>query len=106
MNVERIKELSVLLRSPEQWPEGFVWDFGSHDGCAMGLFSRIWFDNQLVTTKALKDALGITHDLARNIFLYGQLVEPTYEERLGIEDRAITPEDIADCLDMVRLSRV
>jgi hypothetical protein len=100
MNVERIKELSNLLRNPSQWPDDFAWDFGTHDGCAMGLFAKTigW---EIVSTKDMAGGLGIPHGLAQNIFLYAQVEEPTDEDRLAIDDYTIMPEDVAVCLDAI-----
>lgn len=34
--------LSYALRHPDTWPEGFVWNYGSCERCAMGLARALW----------------------------------------------------------------
>jgi len=38
-----LHNLAYVLRHPELWPEGFVWNFNRCNSCAMGLAHQLWF---------------------------------------------------------------
>jgi hypothetical protein len=39
---KNLARLSTLLRNPQLWPTGFVWDYEHIDQCALGLAGRLW----------------------------------------------------------------
>lgn len=50
-----LRQLSYLLRHPEKWPEGHVWDFADvleelpcgTSGCAIGIGCLVWGENNV-----------------------------------------------------------
>lgn len=65
--------LSYALRHPDTWPEGFVWNYGECDQCAMGLAHALWKQ----VPKAVKSTgasfmartFAIPFDAASSIFM-------------------------------------
>jgi hypothetical protein len=90
--------LSFALRHPETWPEGFVWDYGNCETCAMGLAYRLWgwimkpehFACDVAHQTSI--AFGMRSETAGEIFLYARRV-------YGISTEEITPTHIADLID-------
>lgn len=79
--------LSYALRHRDVWPEGFVWDFGDCDKCAMGLVDELWvlFDGSITTIFEMRGADAIR--------LFCSDGYP------GIPAKDVTPEMVADKID-------
>lgn len=93
-------ELSAVLRDRSRWPKGFEWNYKTCRTCAMGLAYRLktgewlYYNGHLATTKRMRaiitDGEAISLATFRRVFL-------------GLHvflDRAITPEDVADAIDL------
>lgn len=61
--------LSYLLRHKELWPEGFIWNYGCHGTCAIGLASRVWLHHPHAFSAMVGKACGIDRAAAQDIFL-------------------------------------
>lgn len=42
LNKPSLASLSYMLRHPDTWPEGFIWNYGYCEHCAMGLAHALW----------------------------------------------------------------
>lgn len=64
----RRESLVTLLRNPQLWPEGFRWNYGASETCAIGLMSRTGLIND-VCHDAAADYLGLSEDEGDTVFL-------------------------------------
>lgn len=125
-----LENLSYVLRHPETWPEGFIWNYAHCSQCAMGLAYELWNiakpDNAGyvdVGCSTMARAFGISYSATEDIFFdanvsRGDTAEviiktgpfgwgkPLIREKFIPFDRTdITPEMIADDIDAYLASR-
>jgi hypothetical protein len=90
--------LSFALRHPETWPEGFVWDYGNCETCAMGLANRLWggiLNKEPYAGESacrMASVFGIRQEKAFEIFIFA----PANRQ---LRLRGVTPTQIADLID-------
>lgn len=88
-----LAELSEILRDKSRWPEGFVWDYGHCQQCAMGLAAELW-----------ADTLRLPH---HHFTIIARYFNMPFEKALEIFCHLdfwkrldeITPERVADAID-------
>lgn len=86
------KALAYLLRNPQLWPKGFVWDYTCNSGCAMGLADRVWGTHDIgLDRKQYYDAFyGGNSIFGKSYKVYGIFPKPM---------RRVTPTDVAKRLE-------
>ncbi len=82
LSAPTLEGLAWLLRHKEEWPEGFVWGFGSCSTCAMGVADKTW--------GSFWDTPGSIQIAATGAFAVG-----TY----GLPSSRVTPEMVANRID-------
>jgi hypothetical protein len=87
-----VANLVWVLRHREVWPQGFQWNYGDCDHCAMGLAARLWSEIVSANTYTLAVALNITHFQSQEAFLNACLDKHM---------RDISPDDVADMLEQI-----
>ena len=95
LNAPSLRSLSAILRNRALWPEGFVWDYGNCETCAMGLAARMW-KGLSPTTSSLGPALEISSAVTDRLFLD---VDGSIQRRKRVKFDDITPEHVADEID-------
>jgi hypothetical protein len=95
--------LSYCLRNPDTWPEGFYWDYGKCERCAMGLASALWRRsipevNNDIGASVMARVFHMSYEGARRIF-FGSYVRRKLFSRVHIPHSSITPEMVADAID-------
>lgn len=76
LNKPSLENLSYVLRHPDMWPTGFVWDYRNCNNCAMGLAHQLW--DQIPQTgtdsgpSVMAREFAMNYTAARSIFLGGQ----------------------------------
>lgn len=119
LNKPSLHTLSYVLRNPDMWPKGFVWDYQSCDQCAMGLAHRLWkvgtADRGSGATLMAR-TFSLPYATADSIFMGAGPWMPTRiktksvstgflglwkeQQRIRIADhRSVTPEMVADQID-------
>ena len=110
LNKPSLHALSYVLRHPDTWPKGFVWDFSECEQCAMGLASVLWTD--IVRSDSLRTALSsvarefaMPYEEAKKIF-HGGAWTPVKQEpwrffwlRTHWDFDKVTPDMVADQID-------
>lgn len=96
LDTPSLEGLAYVLRRPELWPEGFVWNFGDANFCAMGLTIRLWG----CTTST---PWGMADTLPPCTLVMSEMMPPLTEDdalRLFVTvDGGYKPRDIADGID-------
>jgi hypothetical protein len=95
--------LSYVLRHPDTWPDGFVWDYRYCDQCAMGLAHELWKDKVADTdiyngASIMARRFGMAFEEARAIFMEARGAPRRYFIGPRNYD-AHTPERVADQID-------
>lgn len=113
--------LAYALRHPDTWPEGFVWDYGDCEQCAMGLAHTLWKQVPKTSKKTgaslMARFFAIPYENASTIFM-GKTKAHTADwvlrssprvevsgylwwktERHYVDWSGITPEMVADQID-------
>lgn len=109
-----LENLSYVLRHPDAWPEGFVWDFSDCETCAMGLARGLWdkidfpvdsYDANKHAVSAVARAFAMPYAKAKNVFMGDSFdvpfkTEGTWWWKTSYPDWSdITPEMVADQID-------
>lgn len=95
--------LSYVLRHPDTWPEGFVWNYNVCQHCAMGLAHKLWADKVGRPScsggpSIMARSFGMNYEDARAIFIEARgaprhcFIGPKNFD-------AHTPERVADQID-------
>lgn len=99
--------LAYALRHPETWPEGFEWDYGDCESCAMGLAGELWAKvdgvlyrdwiarSMAMPYRAVDDIffeLGWTKTVRRRFLRRAVVTEVQDMDSVG-------PDDVADAID-------
>lgn len=117
-----LEALSFVLRHPDTWPEGFVWDYSNCNHCAMGMARALWriTDQSMmevtVGSSIMAKTFGMGFTDSQQIF-FGANDERKYKiekivwggflglwrqtlvELVPISRKAVTPEMVADDID-------
>lgn len=70
-----LANLAYVLRHPDTWPKGFIWNFGRCDQCAMGLAHLLWKElgeNTWRQNQALSQvarAFAMPYEKAEHVFI-------------------------------------
>jgi hypothetical protein len=114
LNKPSLHALSYVLRHPDTWPEGFVWDYSRCESCAMGLAHSLWRESVPKTNidnaaSYMARTFSMPFAEAKSIFLGGRSWVPkeTFsdghlwwrKERHRADHDAVTPEMVADQID-------
>lgn len=102
--------LSYVLRHPDTWPEGFVWDYNDCLNCAMGLAHELWGlmkDTNVPPNAWLSQAarvFALPYGDAERLFIdeYSMTksgIAGWLGARRTVRRDAITPEMVADAID-------
>lgn len=87
----------AILRDRTKWPKGFEWDYSSSCHCALGLFNEIWAEEGCrPTVDAIGQLIGITPQRAIEAFAGATI-------KTGKAVTSVTPEDVADILELERV---
>lgn len=111
--------LSYILRHPDTWPKGFVWNFDDCETCAMGLAHRLWKiippTKNKTAASIMANTFAIPYEAADSIFMGNNRGYPaswlarthtepgflwgerTYRNPVSFDN--VTPEMIADEID-------
>lgn len=103
LSVPSLEGLSWLLRHSEQWPAGFVWDYGDCDKCAMGLAAKLWHHSFQKT-----DHHGYYCWSINSFKLSSKIVERIFynlNKVYGMHRLNITPIHVADAIDEYLVAR-
>lgn len=107
--------LSYALRHPDVWPEGFIWNYGNCDNCAMGLAHALWRSSipemhRDSGCSIMARTFAMPYGKADSIFLGDLDWIPTkkiteghlwWREHRTLSDfRRVTPEMVADQIDI------
>ncbi len=90
--------LSFALRHTETWPDGFGWDYGNCETCAMGLAHKFWGGilnkerHARESVCRMASVFGIRQEKALEIFVFA----PANRQ---LRLRGVTPTQIADLID-------
>lgn len=99
-----LENLSYVLRHPDMWPEGFIWNFNHCDSCAMGLAHSLWSaipsTNRDTGSSIMARSFAMPHEDANLIFMSAR----GKKKILGFipstpYNRDVTPEMVADQID-------
>lgn len=96
-----LANLAYVLRHPETWPRGFVWNYSNCRSCAMGLAHRLWSRHvPSVGTHSgasvMARSFAMPFSIANRIFLKG------WRARwfpMNVIPFGVTPECVADQID-------
>lgn len=92
--------LADVLRHPEKWPPGFVWDYSRCDTCAFGMVGRLLGLEKLPSTRLLSAILGIPLKDTQRIFTELMYEYPGGEKVGPLDTREpVTPEEVAEELE-------
>lgn len=96
-----LANLAYALRHPETWPEGFHWNYGRCDSCAMGLAHELWkaIPNTYRQTGAsvMARSFAMPFRDSERIFLEAWK-ERTFPRNLFLSHN-IGPDEVADRID-------
>lgn len=105
-----LENLSYVLRHPDAWPEGFEWDYGNCQTCAMGLAHRLWTsvpkphpDVQKGSSR-MGRSFALPFEAAESIFFGGdwspeKSVGHLWWRKWEVDRRLVTPGMVADQID-------
>jgi hypothetical protein len=101
-----LRKLAFVLRHPEEWPKGFVWDYKFCTSCAIGLASRMWRQIDAahntsapnLPVSRMAQHFAIPYDVALKIFF-----QATPKKR---DHSNTTPEDVARLIDAYLATRL
>lgn len=116
LNKPSLIGLSYMLRHPDTWPEGFIWNYGHCEQCAMGLAHALWKvpDTDTETgASIMARTFAMPYEAADAIFMGNGAWVPrrdtSYPEgalwwkrtipRTTTDLEAVTPEMVADQID-------
>ena len=86
------RTLAEILRTPAKWPEGFQWDYGTHETCAIGLTAKL-VNQPIGSSRDFANRLGLPASVGREIGCYAR-------DYYGLPDWAsVSPEQIAELLE-------
>jgi hypothetical protein len=86
-----LSELSKVLRNKELWPKDFVWNYNDCEMCAMGLAQALWTEQiRRLNSYEMSAAFDIPWEVAEEIFF-------NLSDNI---DEIITPEQVADAIDL------
>lgn len=96
--------LADVLRHPDKWPPGFVWDYVRCETCAIGMMGQLLGLKGLATSvptiDQLVEVLGISHRDADRIFTRLHFEHPGGEKVGPLDTREpVTPEEVAEELE-------
>lgn len=107
--------LSYILRHPDTWPNGFVWNYGACATCAMGLAHRLWDVSQTKKDNAasiMSRTFGIGYEVADSIFMGQVRGKPAQWRKNGpqwwrrsVALNDVSPEMVADAIDAHLVSK-
>ena len=80
-----LRTLADVLRDRSRWPEGFVWNYASGWGCALGMDRALWGRKYHATT-----GMGAWRLVKLTMFLH-------WKHWCAMRD--VTPEHVADAID-------
>lgn len=99
-----LENLAYCLRHPDTWPEGFYWDYGKCERCAMGLAHELWSSIPEASNETgasiMARAFHMSYEAAHTIFFgsawrkrkfFGGYFYPPHS--------TITPSMVADAID-------
>jgi len=89
LSMPTLEGLSWLLRHKEAWPQGFEWDYGDCEHCAMGFACQLWDSVHFPCTYEMASIFDMSPRQAMDIFVW---LRPGFEEH-------ITPEHVAAAID-------
>lgn len=76
----KLAQLATLLEHPDQWPEGFVWDFQHLDTCAIGLGQKAGILTTHTNSDPIHEQLGLTPGRVLTLFAFYTGTPPTAPE--------------------------
>lgn len=94
LSTPSLPALAFLLRHPEYWPEGFVWDYRYRRQCALELASLTWD-----RPSGIIQALGLPRGVAVAIFIF---LRPPFSWWRPLAWRgasAVRPPHVADAIE-------
>jgi hypothetical protein len=92
-----LEALSHILRHKEMWPEGFKWNFGDCQSCAMGLAHKMWLEINSPSSYRMAEHMGITERDACDLFVEASWNADWNSDKYNFD---ITPEMVADQIDL------
>lgn len=108
LNKPSLHALSYVLRHPDTWPRGFVWDYNDCKQCAMGLAHKLWskevseVSNQgKIGSSIMARSFGMPYTTARDIFFGDAYIRLHCFGLVPIRVSfsKITPDMVADQID-------
>jgi hypothetical protein len=95
-----LEALAFRLRHRETWPPGFEWNYSSCLTCAFGLAQKMWRVTESGDTVAGEAGrwFNIPKTAAREVFVWAA-------HKRGCDMSAVTPEMVADDIDLYLASR-
>lgn len=89
-----LKNLAIILRNKQMWPQGFEWDYTRHSQCAIGLANQIW--GTPYSTPLFSETFNVPYKFVDRIFIEAHryffgLIKTSMKE--------VTPERVAKLID-------
>jgi hypothetical protein len=104
-----LRALSYVLRHPNTWPEGFIWNYDNCESCAMGLAHELWDVSETENKNAasiMSRTFGISYEEADSIFMGQVRGKPAPWREYGpkwwrstVPRGDVSPEMVADAID-------
>jgi len=90
-------DLAIILRHREVWPEGFVWDFGECEHCAMGLAACALRDDPATHERCYFDWVAAVFDI--DMDTVDQLFDEGPSKGKVANYVYVTPEHVAAAIE-------
>jgi hypothetical protein len=90
-----LKNLAIILRNKQMWPQGFEWDYTRHDTCAIGLARQIWGTPD--SSFFLSETFNVSEKVTERFFLDAH--KRAFLGLFRIKMSKVTPERVANLID-------